>query len=78
MKAQLNTTTQQEYALSEMQMEILQMLAYEYNSSEMELEMKLPWKSIRHHLWLMYRELGVSSRAGLIRVAFEKRLLVLA
>lgn len=78
LKARINTSVKGDIQLTEIQLEILHMLAYEYNPSEIELEMKMPWNKIRIHLWQMYRMLGVTSRAGLIRVAFERKLLILA
>ncbi len=62
---------------SEKELEIVHMIAFEYDITEMSLESKLPEEEILEIIRKMCRELDVSCRSGLVRAAFEKGLLCL-
>ena len=75
MKTKINSKELSKFDLNETHLELLHMIAFEYNIDELKLESKLSDEEVRLKLNALYDKLDVTSTAGLIRAAFENNLL---
>jgi len=63
--------------ISEREKEVLELIAYEYSSKEIASKLFVSRETINSHRKNLLTKLNVKNTAGLIRKAFESRLLVL-
>ncbi|MBX2815557.1 MAG: hypothetical protein KTR24_06160 [Saprospiraceae bacterium] len=72
---QINPAARRSAQFCDMELEILHMLSYEYEISEMTLECELNELEIGKMIQKLYEKLDVDSKPGLVRAAFESGLL---
>jgi len=77
MKTEINYAELDKLDLSEAHLELLHMIAFEYNEEELKLESGLKSEELLKMIGELYEKLEVTNLAGLIRVAYEQRLLLL-
>ena len=58
--------------------EVLHLIAYEHSSKEIAQQLFLSYETVNSHRKNIMIKLGVSNTAGMIRAAFEQRLLEVA
>lgn len=76
-KTYINRESPTDTHLEENELEILHMIAYEYNITEIQMETGYEPSVIKSIISRIYKKLEVTSRAGLIRAAYEKSILKL-
>lgn len=58
--------------------EVLKLITYEYSSKEIAAKLYLSYETVHTYRKNLLRKLNVKNTAGMVRVAFEKGLLVIA
>ena len=61
--------------LTHREYEILQLIAYEHSSREIASKLYISFETVNSHRKNILEKLDVVNTAGMVRVAFEKRLL---
>ena len=57
--------------------EVLHLIAHEYSSKEVAMKLFISYETANTHRRNIISKLGVKNTAGMIRVAFERQLLVI-
>ena len=64
--------------LTDRELDILHMLAFDYTMEEMQLELGSSKETIEKLEKSLYAKMGVETKTGLMRMAYEQGILVLA
>ena len=73
MMTQINYAASNPSVFEEIDLEVLHMIAFEYDLHEISIESKLSIPEIQKIISKLYKHLHVASKPGLVRAAFEKR-----
>jgi len=77
MMTQLSPAILDNRRFTEHELELIQMVAYEYDEIEMATELRMSLSDVNNLLEGLFQKMKVTNTPGLIRVAFEQGILLL-
>ena len=72
------SSTKADIKITTREIEVLNLIAYEYSSKEIAAQLCVSYETISSHRKNIMSKLGVKNTAGMIRVAFERGLMQIA